>query len=270
LYGGDKLIFINRAGLDFFGFKSLKEFNSIHSSVTNLFIEESGYINKHTHGKKWLSRLSHNNKNEKVKLFSERDKRFHSFYINVSEMKKDNKFLLSLNNITDLEEEKVLITKVAEYDALTKVYNRVKLNDVLNKLIYRANRYDLEFSIILLDIDHFKSINDTHGHNVGDKVLVTLARLITIILREGDVFARWGGEEFVVVLESTIPKDAAELAQRLRREIESFSFDIVGRVTCSFGVTEFRAGDKFSLLFERVDEALYEAKRNGRNQVVSK
>ena len=203
-------------------------------------------------------------------MASKRDKMNYFFNINVSKMKEDNQYMLSFNDITKLESEKTIITKQAEYDTLTNLYNRVKFNDVLNDFIYRANRYDFKFSIILIDIDHFKSINDTYGHNVGDKILIELSRLINMNLRESDTFARWGGEEFVIVSESTSSKEMTHLASRLLKIVNEYIFPEVGIVTCSFGVTEFKIGDTQQLLFDRVDKALYEAKNNGRNQVVTR
>ncbi len=271
LYNEDKITFINSVGLEFFGFKSVKDFNARHVSLSNLFLEEEGYISKYTYGKKWFEEIKMKNKRDtKVKLFSEQDQMDFYFQVEASKLKFTKQYLLSFNNITVLEQEKTNIKKLAEYDALTNIYNRVKLNEVIDGLIYRANRYDLKFSIILLDIDHFKAINDTHGHNVGDKVLIELARLINMSLRESDTFARWGGEEFMIVSESSSRQQASKLASRLRKEVSEHPFHMVGKVTCSFGVTEFKVGDKPSLLFERVDKALYEAKDNGRNQVVTK
>ena len=185
-------------------------------------------------------------------------------------MKKNNQYVLTFNDITKLESERVTIVKKAENDTLTNIYNRVKFNEVLNDMIYRANKYDFKFSIILIDIDHFKAINDNYGHNIGDKVLIELSRLINMNLRENDTFARWGGEEFVVISESKNIKDTSLLASRLRKIVSAFLFQDVGSVTCSFGVTEFKNGDTQALLFDRVDKALYEAKDNGRNQVVVK
>ena len=271
LYDDDKLTFINNVGLKFFGFKSVKEFNARHVSLSNLFLEEEGCIHKHTLGPKWFKILKEDKyRNPKIKLFSVEDQMIHYFKIEVSKLKFTKQYILSFNNITVLEQEKTNIKKLAEYDTLTDIYNRVKLNEVLDGLIYRAKRYDLKFSVILIDIDHFKSINDTYGHNIGDKVLIDLSRLIHMSLRESDTFARWGGEEFMILSESSSSQKAFKLASRLRKELSEYAFPMVGEVTCSFGVTEFKMGDTPSLLFERVDKALYQAKDNGRNQVVSK
>jgi diguanylate cyclase (GGDEF)-like protein len=269
LYENNKISFINSIGLEFFAVSSFKEFNKSYSDLSQLFLPAENCIDKHTYGKKWFDIVKNNNKYIKVKLFSKRDDMNYYFNINISKL-KNNDYLLSFNDITKLESERVVIQKEAENDPLTEVYNRVKFNKVLEGMIYRANRYYLNFSIILLDIDHFKSINDEYGHNIGDKVLVELARLVKTVLRESDVFARWGGEEFVIIAESTNLKEASQLASKLRRIVAEYPFKEIGNVTCSFGVTEFKSGDTEIHLFERVDKALYEAKHNGRNQVVSK
>ena len=265
------IISINKVGLKFFGFSSLKKFNSSHSSISDLFIEEDGCVDKYTYGKGWIETVEKSKqKSIKVKLFSEEDQMDYYFHIKVSKMKYNNQYILSFNNITALEEEKRQIKQLAEYDPLTKIYNRVKLNSLFPELVYKANRYGQHFSIILLDIDHFKRINDEYGHNVGDKVLVELARLITLGLRQSDTFARWGGEEFLVVSEMSTKKETIALASRLREQVEKYPFDVVEHITCSFGVAEFKDGDTQIRILERVDTALYEAKENGRNQVVSK
>jgi len=270
LYENNKISFINSIGLEFFSVSSFKEFNQSYADISQLFLTDENCMDKHTYGKKWFDIVKKNNsKYIRVKLFSKRDKMNYYFNINISKL-KNNSYLLSFNDITKLESERVIIKKEAEYDPLTEVYNRVKFNKVLQDMIYKANRYDFKFSIILIDIDHFKSINDTYGHNVGDKVLIELSRLVNMYLRDSDIFARWGGEEFVILSESKHIKHTSMFALRLRNIINEYSFTEVGKVTCSFGVTEYKIGDTQMLLFERVDKALYEAKHNGRNQVVTK
>jgi len=262
---------INHAGLNFLGFSSVQQFKLSHSSISDLFLEERGCYNKYTDGKNWIEKIEQSNsKSVKVKMLSKEENRNHYFHIKVSKMKFSNQYLLSFNNISGIEHEKQAIKKLAEYDPLTQVYNRVKLNEVFIEVFYDATRYNNEFSVILLDIDFFKKINDTYGHTVGDKVLTELARLVNMTLRQNDTFARWGGEEFLIIAEKTTIQAAQKLATRLRVEIEKFSFNTVQNITCSFGVTQFKAGDTQSRLIERVDAALYEAKENGRNQVVVK
>jgi len=154
-------------------------------------------------------------------------------------------------------------------DRLTGLYNRLKLDEVFCYELTQAKRYDRALSIILLDIDHFKSVNDTHGHQVGDKVLIETASLLKNNIRESDTVGRWGGEEFLVILPSCDLETAKGVAEKLRSAIEAFDFDTVGRKTSSFGVSTYKDGDSEESMVERADNALYEAKKSGRNRVVS-
>lgn len=261
---------MNKKGLSFFGFSSISDFNSSPVSLASFFIEEEGCFGKHTDGQKWLDKLATSKKKEtiKIKLFNQEDKEYSYFHLKVSKIDFSREYLLLFHNITEMEGEKKRIVRRAERDALTGIYNRVKLNELFPTLFYNANRYDQNFSIILFDIDHFKRINDTYGHNIGDSVLVELTHTVKNLLREEDIFVRWGGEEFIIILPIVSLPNAFTLASRLRKNIEEHPFLHVGEVTCSFGVTNFTAGDTQMILFERVDEALYAAKSDGRNRVV--
>ena len=266
-------IAMNQLALEFFGFKSLEAFHEVHSTVSILFIKERTYIDKYTYGKNWVEQVwrePKRSKGIKVKMKSQKDALMYSFHIRISKMSYSNEYLLSFNDITEIEQEKDKIQTVAELDPLTQIYNRTKLNELFKLTFFSVNKYNRNFSLILFDIDHFKSVNDTYGHNVGDKVLVELARLVKGMLREKDIFARWGGEEFIILLEDGTINQAKVLANRLRKEIENYHFDVIKHKTCSFGVTEFVNGDTQTLILDRVDEALYFAKEHGRNQVVSR
>lgn len=267
----NNIISINKVGLDFFGYASLKELNDEHISISDFFIETENCINKHTYGKKWLEKLAENSKeNLTVNIRGEMDNISQFFHIKVSKMRYNTTYLISLNNISNLVREKEEIRTIADHDALTHIYNRVKFNSMFTQIIEASVRHEEDFSIILFDIDHFKSVNDNYGHNVGDKVLVELVSLVKIGLRDKDVFARWGGEEFVILCKRTSIRQAEELANRLRKDIESYTFDVAKKLTCSFGVSQFQVGNSKNELFQRVDEALYEAKGGGRNQVIKK
>lgn len=175
--------------------------------------------------------------------------------------------LLTLTDISELENEKRVLTDMALLDPLTRAYNRRKILGVLADEMARAIRYGHTLCVILCDIDHFKRINDTFGHDVGDTVLVEFAQAIAQGIRTNDTLARWGGEEFLVVVpEAGLPR-AVELAQRLRRDISGRDFAPAGRVSASFGVAEFRPGQPVEALLKRVDQALYRAKAAGRDRV---
>ncbi|MCK4441838.1 MAG: GGDEF domain-containing protein [Sulfurovaceae bacterium] len=272
-----KIIYINKAGLEFFGFKNTKEFIAEYNNIPNIFIEDDSCFSKYSIGKKWLTNLYNNKNNQiKVKLRTEPNNNIeYYFYIQISKLKR-NHYLLSFTNITKLEREKDLIRKLADYDALTHIYSRVKFNEIFPIYIDRRDRYNEIFSIILFDIDHFKRINDTQGHNVGDIVLKDLTTIIRNKLKElkmgnTTLFSRWGGEEFVILVQFLKKEEAGKIANILRKDISKDKFvNNSIEVTCSFGVTEVKAQDTQVDIFRRVDEALYEAKDKGRNQVVIK
>lgn len=151
-------------------------------------------------------------------------------------------------------------------DSLTKVFNKGYFNEYLEHEIARAVRMHKTFSLIMLDIDHFKNVNDTYGHRRGDYALQTLADVVRKCKRNADVLARIGGEEFIVLLPDTSLSDAIQLAERMRKSVESFVFEEIGRMTISLGVTEFLMTDQKEDILKRVDSALYLAKGNGRNR----
>jgi diguanylate cyclase (GGDEF)-like protein len=159
------------------------------------------------------------------------------------------------------------IKRAAEEDYLTGLYNRRKLCELLEIEIKRSRRYHKTFSIILLDIDHFKNTNDTFGHNLGDSLLLEIAVLIKKSIRESDMLGRWGGEEFLIICPETLINGAFTLAEKLRINVESHQFTHVGHKTASFGITRSKNNDTAKNIVARADDALYSAKRAGRNAV---
>ena len=155
----------------------------------------------------------------------------------------------------------------ATTDSLTGLFNRLKFNQALAAEISRSMRYGTSLSLLLYDVDNFKTVNDTHGHQIGDKVLVQLSRFVPSLLRNTDLLARWGGEEFVILTPGADGEMAYQTAEKLRIAIEHARFDSIGMVTCSFGVAEYVQGDTADTLISRADDALYRAKLNGRNRV---
>lgn len=167
----------------------------------------------------------------------------------------------------DLQQANLELTRLSTTDRLTQVFNRSKLDAVLVEELARAARYRLSLSVVLVDIDHFKRVNDTHGHLVGDDVLVRFAGLLRESIRGVDKVGRWGGEEFLIVLPGTDLPQALRVAEKLRLSIAAGSFPVVDRQTASFGVTSLRPEDSLETMLGRADAALYRAKEGGRNQV---
>ena len=172
-----------------------------------------------------------------------------------------------LNYANELKEQNDELQIISTIDHLTKLNNRKSIDSALeiNENIFR--RYNDIFSIILLDIDDFKEVNDTHGHLVGDKVLIDIARILKNCTREIDIVGRWGGEEFLIVCPNTNEKEAAKVAEKLRDKIEKNQFDVVGNKTVSFGVSTYKENDSIIKLLRRADEAMYSSKTKGKNRV---
>jgi diguanylate cyclase (GGDEF)-like protein/PAS domain S-box-containing protein len=166
-----------------------------------------------------------------------------------------------------LEEQVKKSNDEANTDVLTSLYNRRKFEIELSKEISRSKRYLSSLSILLIDADHFKNINDQYGHKLGDQVLQNMANTISTYTRKPDVAARWGGEEFVVILPETSLSQALQIAEKQRGAIESMPIDAEIRLTCSIGVTEIKPSDDLDSLMLRADRALYDAKKAGRNCV---
>ncbi len=164
------------------------------------------------------------------------------------------------------------LTQLAITDSLTRIMNRRGITVSLLDAMAQAERYDTPLSVAMGDIDHFKRVNDTHGHEAGDKVLTQIASVLSDALRMPDKVGRYGGEEFLVVFPHTTMTQAKKIAERMRGEVQKTSIDL-GTVkvksTISLGVTQFRKGEDLEQLLSRADAALYKAKTDGRNLVVA-
>lgn len=165
------------------------------------------------------------------------------------------------------KEETNKLYELSIRDYLTNIYNRKMFDEILDLEIKAAIRNKTYFSIIILDIDDFKRINDSYGHEAGDKILISLTHLVQKILRNSDIFARWGGEEFVILMPKTSKNNAYNKTQEIRKIIETHNFETPKKLTCSFGVAQYEEIDTQSSLFIRADEALYMSKSQGKNTV---
>jgi len=173
-------------------------------------------------------------------------------------------FVIDQTDRMALEEELWLL---AVTDTLTNVYNRRYFTQKLEEEMERVRRSGSSFSLIMLDIDHFKNVNDLFGHNAGDLVLKSMAEMIANRIRKIDTMARWGGEEFVLLLPETDGNAAVILAETLRKQLSQMEIPVVGKITASFGVASYSSGDTVDTLVNRADKRMYEAKSAGRNCV---
>ncbi len=176
------------------------------------------------------------------------------------------------NRNRELAEALKKIERLANRDALTGVYNRRRLFEALEQEVNRCMRFQKSFSVCIMDIDHFKDVNDNHGHQAGDEILREIARKISRNIRNIDCFGRYGGEEFLVILPHTPLEGAIIKAERIRKRVESLVFPDISpdfRVTVSIGATEHRPGEDIDETLARADRCLYMAKDAGRNRVVT-
>jgi len=170
-------------------------------------------------------------------------------------------------DLSDHQQMQEELRRLSQTDALTRVFNRGKFVELADREIQRVGRHYTDLACILLDIDHFKRVNDTYGHDAGDRVLVEVAQALNATIRVTDSLARWGGEEFILLLPFTSGSQAVFLGEKLRLRIQGIHVDPVPNVSASFGVAQYRLGEGLDAWFKRADEALYRAKEGGRNRV---
>jgi len=264
-------IFYNKKLLTFLGYVSLQDFFKKYKYLSNKFNKKEGCYSSEENNKHWIEELNALDEHKRIITMQGKNMPEASiFLISLSEMTASNNIIITFSEITSLINEKRQYKHEAYTDKLTQINNRAKFNILFDEALKKSTKYQNDLSIILLDIDNFKEINDSYGHTIGDNILQLFAKLVSDNIRVQDSFSRWGGEEFVILLPSTSWEKAKHIAEDLRLLIEHYDFSIHKTLTCSFGVTQNLPKDTSQSLFERADSALYEAKNKGRNRVVVK
>ncbi len=269
LFHNGKLVLVNNTMLSFTGMKDLESLIEENKNISHIF-EESDDTFSATSSRtniEWIHKLS--SMKEEKRVVSIKSKRFGQNYFNVKTKvvpKQPNSIIVIFSNISSIFKKSKKDEYMAYHDQLTNVYNRQYFHQAVEKGIYEASKNHKVSSMIMFDLDFFKKVNDTYGHQVGDEVLIKFAQIISKNVRAKDTFARWGGEEFVLLLCDTDKKGALRVANNLVTIVASTEFDTVGQVTCSIGLSEFKKDDNIESWMTRADEALYRAKENGRNR----
>lgn len=168
----------------------------------------------------------------------------------------------------EIENKNKELQKLAITDNLTNLYNRRKLDELLQNEIHRSERFNHTFGVSILDIDHFKVVNDTYGHQVGDKVLIEIANILKQHSRKTDYVGRYGGEEFLIICPESNQDGMLNLIKNIKEDIEKHQFSDVGHKTASFGITTYQTKDTLETIIKRADNALYKAKDEGRNMII--
>lgn len=267
--------FVNKEFLNFFNIENIEDFEKQHTSVLEVFQPHEDYLHKgllqeNTSAKALYSLIENTDETKRIVLLLNQSLEPKAYYINISLLEENKElYLINLMDITKMTIEKIDTQKKAYIDNLTGVKNRNKFVECFNEELLRVQRYNHPLTVAILDIDHFKKFNDTYGHLVGDEVLTLIATTINENVRTTDVFARWGGEEFIILFTDT-KLDAAVLTSNILREkVENLEHKTAGKVTVSFGLAQYEPKDTLESLFKRCDDLLYKAKENGRNRVES-
>jgi len=271
---GTEIILANKTTLDFLEVKSLDEFREQYTHISDIFeeVDDESYLQQYINGEHWIDYMQREQYNKTLKVLIKRDGKDNHLKVHSKEIKLNEQSIhvIIFDDITDELEVIQRLKNEATKDPLTSLFNRGKFNEVLTKEIALAISTSLALSIIFLDIDHFKAVNDTYGHDVGDEVLVSLSKLLLETMRTGDFVARWGGEEFIITLQASTVIQAAGVAEKIREKVDTHNFGTASKQSISLGVTQYIEGESEEIFTKRVDEALYEAKETGRNKVVIK
>ncbi len=267
---GEEITKLNKTFLDFLGFDSLIDYKKSGKTIDDFLVAKDGDFYAKKKFPVWFSEIvQHPDLDFTMYMCGANDlpDETHTFLVHLTVMPDSGLHLLSFTDITLLETIKSLYHELSMKDSMTRIYNRKKFLDELSAEIQRSVRYQHPLSLIMFDIDLFKRINDTYGHQTGDKAILQIVKLVRQSIRTTDIFGRYGGEEFIISLPETAIVEAALIAERLRVKIAELKIDDIGTLTCSFGVTHLIDNEGVDELIKRTDNALYLAKANGRNLV---
>lgn len=262
--------FFNNKFKDFINIKNVDLFNALSNhTLLDIFTNRDGYLHKKLlkENENFLSLISRTPIKDRVVSIEDKNFVQVDFKISISKSENIGDYLVTLSDITQMKKHQVQTEKKAYLDSLTKIYNRSRFDEILKQELITTKRYKHPFTLAILDIDRFKVFNDTYGHLIGDEVLISTVKVIKRNLRDSDVFARWGGEEFIILFKNTTIDKARTVSEKLKDKLASSEHPIAGRITASFGLTEYIHNDTPKSIFQRCDDALFLAKENGRNRI---
>ncbi|BCS89044.1 GGDEF domain-containing response regulator [Pseudodesulfovibrio sediminis] len=268
LIDGVDVTYMNRPLTSFFGYQAYDKLGELDSGIEDFILKING-IDYNGQPGEWVDLIVNDPVDRDHVLHMENPRnpegRPTVFTVTFNQFPGSDMRLFTFHDVSGLEDEKVYLEGEASTDPLTGTLNRRSFLVQLSQTVAVGRT----FGLIMFDIDHFKSVNDTYGHDVGDSVLKEIAQVVRNNIRVQDMLARWGGEEFMVLSPGAGPKLMARVAERLRERIAGFQFTGVPRqVTSSFGMVVYELGEQEEVLLKRADQALYRAKETGRNKVV--
>lgn len=269
IISNDKLQSVNNAFLEFFNIQSVEEFNKTYDCIAKLFVKNNGFftLSDALGDVYWTDYLFLRSEVVRIVSIMDLNNQMIDFELTIKKIENESDYIIVFNDITQFIAQKNEYKYFAYHDHLTKIYNRQRFDELFLKEVENKRRYKDHLSLLLLDIDHFKKVNDTYGHYIGDLTLIALAKLISKDLRINDIFARWGGEEFIILLPRTDIDAAYTKAHEIRAMVESHVDKDLPSITLSIGVAEMNDSDTTNTCLQRVDKALYLSKEK-RNDVV--
>ncbi len=269
LSDGKEINFANRLFFNFFGYKDIDSFKEKYSCICEHFISNDRFFHLAKVGKdtNWIESVEKLPHVQRVVSMLGQDFNIHTFSIAINRFDKKYKII----TFTDISATMIDIINLENkiiHDKLTDALNREYFDQNYKRLINEFKHARSQTGLAIIDIDKFKKINDTYGHDIGDYVLIELVKTIHKNMKKEDTFVRWGGEEFVLVLKTKSKQDMQNTLENIRIIIEQKNLKFVGNITCSIGATLYKDEEDINHTIKRADEALYDAKANGRNQVV--
>ena len=271
LTDGIKLEFANKKFFNFFGYENLKEFKKISECICEYFVENDRFfhLGKIEEGQNWVEEMQKLPNDQRIVAFSSEDLIGHAFSVHINKFEA-NTLIVSFTDISETMLNQIELENKTLHDKLTGAYNREYFEQNYKYFIKKYATGTSLLGLAFLDIDYFKLVNDEYGHEVGDGVLIAFVNRIQKSLRESDMFFRWGGEEFILVLQIKHQNDLEKILEKIRKLIEETSFETVGHRTCSIGATVYKDNEDIKETIKRADDAVYVAKDQGRNRVISK
>ncbi|MEA2028561.1 MAG: GGDEF domain-containing protein, partial [Campylobacterota bacterium] len=254
---------VNRRFLGFLEIKTLSEFTNEYDCICDRFELREGYLQAQMGDQTWIEHVdTHPSQLHKAMIIQNKKEYIFSIHVANIHYLDNASYIVTLEDITK-------INTIAFTDKLTTLYNRSRLDEKLSWLYENYTKEKKIFSIALIDIDHFKRVNDKYGHIIGDRVLIDLAKLLQNNSRDSDTVGRWGGEEFMIIYENISAQNAYKLIERIRKAVESYDFVTAEVQTVSIGIAQYLGEDiNIKEFIDQADQALYQAKNSGRNQTV--
>lgn len=269
LSDGKEITFANRKFFDFLGYRNLASFKATHQCICKLFIQNDRFfhLKRLDSNANWIEEIKKLNPLQRVVSIIGENGQPHAFSITINRFDEELS-IITFSDITQTMMEHIRLEEKTIHDKLTGAFNREYFEQNIQHFIDHTQRLSNYLGIAFVDVDYFKLVNDTYGHDVGDIFLQELVNLIEIHIKNDDRLIRWGGEEFIILSHVPSLEAFTKQLERLRTLVEHHEFEIVGHKTCSIGATLYQKDEPIDQSIKRSDQALYKAKESGRNQVV--